>query len=107
MKIAISVSGQRLDDEIADIFGRCPYFIFVEIKDGKVEKSEAIENKISLQSGGAGMAAAKFVAENGAEAVIAKNVGPRATDILRQFGIDIFTGSGSATEALQNFINKN
>ncbi len=106
MKIALSSAGQHLDDEIAEVFGRCPYFIMAEIAKGKIGKTEVIKNAGKDQASGAGMAAAKLVAEKGVSVVIAKNVGPRALDILQQFNIDVFMGAGTVEESLQGFIDK-
>ena len=49
--------------EVDNIFGRCTYFIFAEIKDNKIENVEIIENKFANQMGGAGVSAAQFVTE--------------------------------------------
>jgi len=45
------------------------------------------------------------MAEKNIEAIITKNVGPRALDVLNQFGIDIYIGEGTVEKALQEFIN--
>ena len=105
MKIAISSNGENIDDNIAETFGRCPYFIIVEIENNKIVKTEIIKNASANQTSGAGMSAAKLVAEKGVDAVIAKNIGPRALDILKQFNIDIITEFGTAKESLQRFID--
>lgn len=105
IKIAISSKGKDLDSEVDNVFGRCPYFIFAEIKDKKIEKVEAMENKSANQMGGAGISAAQFVTEKNAEAVITGNIGPRALDVLKQFNIEIYNGSGSVKEVLDKFIN--
>jgi predicted Fe-Mo cluster-binding NifX family protein len=106
MKIAISSSGESLDSDIAETFGRCLYFIIVEIKNGKIGKTEVIKNESADQASGAGMVAAKLVAEKGVKAVITKNVGPRAADVLKQFNIEIVEANGKISEALQDFIKK-
>ncbi len=105
MKIAISSTTQNIDDKIDETFGRCPYFIIAEIEDGKIEKTEAIQNKSTDQTSGAGISSAQLVAEEKVEAIITGNVGPRAFDILSQFNIKIYAGSGVVREAVQNFIN--
>jgi len=106
MRIAISSIGKSLDDNIAEVFGRCPYFIIVDIEKSEIKKNEIIKNVGDGQMSGAGMTAAKMIAEKEVNVVIAKNVGPRALDVLKQFNIDIFTGSGSAKKLLQKFIDK-
>lgn len=105
MKIAVSSTGKELDSDVSNVFGRCPYFIIVEVEDKKVTKIEAIENISAKQMGGAGISAAQTVAEKGVKAVIAGNIGPRASDVLRQFNIEVYNGSGAVKEALQKFID--
>ncbi|MBL7160900.1 MAG: NifB/NifX family molybdenum-iron cluster-binding protein [Candidatus Aenigmarchaeota archaeon] len=100
MKITISSEGKGLDSNVDSVFGRCKYFIVAEVKDGNVEKFEAIENT-GIAEGGSGISAARTVAENGAEAVITGNIGPRALDVLEQFKIKAYRGSGSVQEVLQ------
>jgi len=45
------------------------------------------------------------VAEKNVEVVITGNIGPRALDVLRQFNIEIYSGSGSVEDVLQKFID--
>lgn len=105
MKIAVSSMDKTIDSNVSDIFGRCPYFIIAEIRNQKIEKIEAIENKSTNQMSGAGISAAQLMAEKNVNAVITGNVGPRALDVLRQFNIEIYYGDGVIKEVLQEFIN--
>jgi predicted Fe-Mo cluster-binding NifX family protein len=106
MKIAVSSTGKELSDNVAELFGRCPYFIIADIEDGKIVKTEALKNENENQSSGAGMSAAKLLAENDVNAVIAKSVGPRAIDVLKQFNIELYNGEGVIKDILQKYINK-
>ncbi len=106
MKIAISSNGKSIDDNIAEVFGRCSYFIIIKIENGRIGETEVIKNESASQMSGAGMGAAKLIAEKGVKTVITKNVGPRAVDVLRQFDIKIFKANGKISKALQDFINK-
>jgi len=105
MKIAISSTGQKINDKIDDVFARCPYFIIVEIKDDKIEKTESLKNESVEQIGGAGISTAKLMAEKGVEAVVAGNVGPRASEVLAQFNIKVYQASGTVEQAIQDFID--
>lgn len=104
MKIAISSTGRDLGDRVAELFGRCPYFLIVEISDKKIGEIQARENLNSDQTGGAGIAAAKFLAEMDVSAVIAQNIGPRAADVLKQFGIETYYFDGAGKDAVEEFI---
>jgi len=105
MKIAVSSTGKKLTDNVSEIFARCPYFVVAEVEDGKVQKTEGIENKSTDQMSGAGIFAAQLMAEKDVNAVITKNVGPRALDVLKQFNIGIYYGNGRIKKVLQEFID--
>jgi len=105
MKIAISSTGKNLTDNVSEVFARCPYFVIAEIENGEIKKTEAIKNESENQMGGAGISAAQLMAEKNVNAVIAKNVGPRALDVLKQFNIEIYSGEGAIKEALKKFID--
>ena len=106
MKIAISSTGKELSDGVAELFGRCPYFVIAEIENGKIAKADAIKNNNENQASGAGMSAAKLLAENNVNVVIARTVGPRAMDVLKQFNIEVYNGEGAVKEIIQKFIDK-
>lgn len=106
MKIAISATGKELSDSVAELFGRCPYFIIAEIEDEKVVKTEVLKNENEDQASGAGMSTAKLLVENNVNVVIAKTVGPRAMDVLKQFNVEVYNGEGKINEVIQKFIDK-
>ena len=104
VKIAVSSTEKHFNGKVSDVFARCPYFVVAEIEDGKVQKTEVIENKTANQLGQAGISAAQLMAEKDIKVVITKNVGPRALDVLNQFNIDIYAGDGAIEKVLQEFI---
>jgi predicted Fe-Mo cluster-binding NifX family protein len=79
MKIVISSQGEDLEAAISPVFGRCPTFLFVDTETGQFE---AVANPAISQGGGAGVQAAQFVVEHGAQAVLSGNLGPNAFDVL-------------------------
>ncbi|MCK5321254.1 NifB/NifX family molybdenum-iron cluster-binding protein [Candidatus Pacearchaeota archaeon] len=105
MRIAISSTGKDLESEIDAKFGRCNYFLIVEIEDKKVKSVKAIENTAKAQMGGAGITAGEIVANEKVEAVITTNLGPRAFSIFNQFGIKIYQGQGKIKDLVQGFID--
>ena len=105
MKIAISSTGKDLNDKVSEVFARCPYFIIAEIENQEIKKIEAVKNESENQMGGAGISAAQLMVDKNINAVITKNVGPRALDVLKQFNIGIYTGDGTIKEVLQEFID--
>lgn len=104
MKVAISSLGKDLDSTVSEVFGRCPYFIIAEIEGKKIKGFEAVENTFANQMGNAGISAAQAVAEKDVKAVITGNLGPKASDVLRQFDIESYIGYGRVREVLQKFM---
>jgi predicted Fe-Mo cluster-binding NifX family protein len=104
MKVAVSSIGRNLESKVSTVFGRCPYFIIADIEGKKIQRTEAVENMSAGQKGGAGISAAREIAERGAKAVITGNLGPRASDVLRQFRIEAYMGGGSVKESLEKFM---
>ena len=104
MKVAVSSTGKTLQSSVSPAFGRCPFFIFVEIENKKIKSFKAVDNVSAMQAGGAGISAAQRVAEENVEAVITGNIGPRASSVLSQLGIKILSASGSVEDAVKLFI---
>jgi predicted Fe-Mo cluster-binding NifX family protein len=105
MKIAISSTGKTLESEIDARFGRCAYFLIVNVEDNKIKDFRAIENTAKAQMGGAGITAGEIVAKQKPNAIITINLGPRAFSVFKQFGIKIYQGNGKIKEIVQKFID--
>lgn len=90
MKVAVSAMEENLESQIDPRFGRCLYFIIVDVDSMNYE---AVHNDSAMASGGAGIQAAQSVAGMGVEAVITGNVGPNAFQTLSASGIKIVTGA--------------
>jgi predicted Fe-Mo cluster-binding NifX family protein len=105
MKVAISSTGKDLNSNVNSVFGRCPYFVIAEIENKKIIRIESVKNISAGQMGGAGISAAQSVAEKNVNVVITGNVGPRALDVLKQFNVKVFNGSGLVKKALQDLID--
>jgi predicted Fe-Mo cluster-binding NifX family protein len=75
MKICVSSTANSLDAPIDPRFGRCPYFIIVDLE---TMQFEAIPNTASGAMGGAGIQAVRIIASKGVKVVITGNVGPNA-----------------------------
>jgi len=105
MKIAISSTGKDLESDVDARFGRCSYFLIVEIEDKEIKNVKTIENTAKAQMGGAGITSAQVVANEKPDAVITVNAGPKAFQVLSQLGISIYKGSGKIKMVLQDFIS--
>lgn len=99
MKIAVSSNGNDLSTPVSPVFGRCPYYLFV---DTESMEFEAVANPAISAPGGAGIQAAQFVASQGAKAVLTGNVGPNAFNVLQAAGVQVFTvAGGTVKEAVE------
>lgn len=101
MKIAVSASGQDLDAQIDQRFGRCEYFLIVE---ADTMETQAFPNDNRNQTSGAGVQAAGFVINKGAQAVLTGSCGPKAMDVFNAQDIPVHTGhAGSIRQAVEAF----
>jgi predicted Fe-Mo cluster-binding NifX family protein len=87
MKLAISISGNKLDSPFDPRFGRAAAFCLVNSETGEWATHE---NPALSASGGAGVQAAQFIAKLGAQAVISGAYGPNAFDALSPAGIEMY-----------------
>ena len=102
MKIAVTSEGRDLSSAVDVRFGRARGFIVYDLDTGD---SEYLDNAQVIDSPqGAGIQAAKLVADTGAGAVITGNVGPKAHNALSMAGVAIYTCGGSTVrEAIDDF----
>lgn len=91
MKIVVTATAGDLDAPASPIFGRCPAYVFV---DPETMAFEAVENPAIGAAGGAGIQAAQFVVERGAQAIVTGNVGPNAFNVLQSAGVPIYVFDG-------------
>lgn len=95
--------GNSLESEISPVFGRCPYFIFVDIEHGEIKCDLTTENP-ARNVQGAGNKAADFIVKNEVETVISEDIGSNAFNILRKAGIKVYKlQSGSVEDNLNLF----
>jgi predicted Fe-Mo cluster-binding NifX family protein len=103
MKIAISSTGPDLDSEVDPRFGRCQYFLILDLDDMNFE---AVPNANVAAGSGAGIQSAKVVADKGTKVVLTGRVGPNAYQVLSEAGLDIITDvSGPVRRAVQQYEN--
>ncbi|MBN1973306.1 MAG: NifB/NifX family molybdenum-iron cluster-binding protein [Sedimentisphaerales bacterium] len=101
MKIAITSTGQTLDSQVDQRFGRAEYFIIVETDNMEFE---VLSNENIAASGGAGISTAKLLVDAGVKAVLTGNCGPNAQKTLTAAGIKLYTGvSGTVSDAVELF----
>jgi predicted Fe-Mo cluster-binding NifX family protein len=87
MKLAISITGNKLESPFDPRFGRAAAFCLVDSETGEWS---AHENPALSASGGAGVQASQFIAKLGAQVVISGAYGPNAADTLTPAGIEMY-----------------
>lgn len=103
MKIAITSTGETLDSQVDQRFGRAQFFIIV---DTETMGFSAIANENAAVGGGAGISSAKVVIDAGAQIVLTGNCGPNAERTLTAAGVGLCTGvTGPVSEAVELFKN--
>ena len=100
MKIAISSSGRDLTAQLDPRFGRCRFFLMIELDDMSIE---VFDNE-NAASGGAGIQSAQFIAASGAKALITGFCGPNAMQTLSAAGVQVYVGqTGTVQELADRF----
>jgi len=101
MKITVTSTGPTLDDMMEARFGRCPYFLIIELE---TMEFEALENPNIALGGGAGIQSAQLMAEKGVSTVLTGNCGPKAFQIFGAANIQVITGvSGQVRQAVEQY----
>ena len=101
MRIAISVDDDRgLDSVVAQHFGRCPYYVFVDIEQDQIQEIEVLANPYFANHSPGQVPA--FIHQQGADMMIAGGMGGRAIMLFQQMGIQAYTGAaGTVQQALE------
>ncbi len=90
MRIAFAAEENKgIESMLAYHFGRCPYYVFVDISGTEVKNTESKENPF-FNSHGPGVVP-KFIADEKAEVIIAGGMGPRALEWFKRLGIKAIT----------------
>jgi len=102
MKICVTAGASGLDAPMDPRFGRCPFFVVVDL-DSMIENS--IPNSNVTASSGAGIQAAQEIAKQGVSALITGNIGPNAMQTLSAAKIDVYQhqGGGSVKDVVEKF----
>ena len=102
MKVAVTSQGPDLESQVDARFGRAKYFIVVDTDTGQSRAEDNTQNLNAVH--GAGIQAARKVVEQGVEAVVTGNVGPKAFSALQAANVEVHVGaSGSVGNAVEQF----
>lgn len=97
MRLAFSSQDDKgLDSRIAPHFGRCPYFILVDLDGEEIKTVSGITNPF-YPDHEPGMVP-NFIREQEADIMISGGMGGRAIAFFREFGIQTATGAAGTVQ---------
>lgn len=96
MKIVIPTNNRKgLSDTVADHFGRCLTYTFLD------EKGQALEiiDNTSEHMGGIGLPP-ELMKKHGADILLCKELGPRAMSLCAELGIDVYVSHAETVKEI-------
>jgi len=105
MRIAFaSEENKGLESAMGYHFGRCPYYVFVDVEDKEIKKVETKTNPF-LNRHEPGVVP-QFIAREKADVIIAGGMGPRAVEWFNSLKIEPITAaSGKIKDVLKDYLN--
>ena len=101
MKICISSTGKTIEEsDIDTTVHRCAFFL---ILDKKTNSQKTLLNTIRDRPSEIGAMVGQIVANEGIDAVITIDIGPRAFEIFERYGIKIYQAKGKIKDAIKQF----
>jgi len=87
MKICIPAKGETPNAQIDSTFGRCQYLLFTDTENSTTYQHE---NTYREDNSGVGTQVAQAVLAEGAEAVLSREIGPKAQEVLKAGNISAY-----------------
>lgn len=98
MKIIISADGRGLESNIDATFHRCSFFLIV---DTAANSLRSLVNSTKDRPGEIGATVGQIVSNEGIDAVITTDIGPKAFEIFERYGIKVYQAEGIIEDAIQ------
>jgi predicted Fe-Mo cluster-binding NifX family protein len=98
MKIAISSTGRGLDNSIDIKFERCHFFLILDLEKNSLLP---IKNKTRDRPHEIGGTIGQLIANQGIDTVITSDIGPKAFEIFKLYGINIYQAKGIVEDAIR------
>ncbi len=104
MRVAVSADDARgLDSVVSPHFGRCPYYILVDVEGQEVKDVRAVASPFHGQHQPGQVPT--FIRDQGADVMLTGGMGGRAVAFFEQFGIEPVTGAaGTVRHALEQYL---
>jgi len=94
---------QGLSGQMSQHFGRCPYYLIVDVDGHEIKKTDSVNNP--YYNNHVPGKVPQFINEQGVNVMIAGGMGPRAIDMFTNLGIEVVTGAiGNAGNVLQAYL---
>lgn len=103
MRIAVSANeANGLDSMVSPHFGRCPYFVLVDLEEGEIKTARAIANPYYHQHQPGQVPG--FIHSQQVNVMLTGGMGGRAITFFQQYGIEAATGAaGTVRQALEQY----
>ncbi len=104
MRIAVSAdTNNEIDSLVGAHFGRCPYFVLVDVDGTTVSTVKTVDNP--FYGNHAPGQVPGFIRSQGGEVMLAGGMGRRAVALFAQMGIEAVTGaSGTVRQAVERYL---
>ena len=105
MRIAVtSEADAGLDSPVSHHFGRCPYYVFVDVEENEIKSVQTTPNPFA--SGHQPGQVPQFIHEQGVNVMLSGGMGYRAINFFQQLDIQVATGAqGTVGETVQLFLD--
>ncbi len=103
-RVAVSADSDRgLESSVSPHFGRCPYYVLIDLEGREVRRVQAVRNPFYGQHQPGQVPA--FIHEQGVDVMLTGGMGQRAIAFFQQYGIQPVTGAvGSVRNALEGYL---
>jgi len=103
MRIGVTLEdGLGLESNASAHFGQCPFFLIVEVENGKILKTAVVKN--TTEHGGGGCVAVDEILKHKLAHVIAGGMGMNAQNKFAAAGVKVFGYSGKAGDAINDML---
>lgn len=97
-----SLNEGGLLSDVSMHFGKTPYFTFIKLEDGEIKDID-VKETFGKHAGGS-MTPAEIILNSGADVLICGNLGSKAVSMLRENGVQVFSGaSGQVNQAFKEW----
>ena len=94
---------QGLSGQMSQHFGRCPYYLIVDVDGHEIKKTDSVNNP--YYNNHVPGIVPQFINEQAVNVMIAGGMGPRAIDMFSNLGMEVVTGAiGNVGNVLQAYL---